>query len=180
MDYHRKLLGASIPSFVKDTNDFLHKLADIDTLLEGTIMFSIDVVGLYPHIPHNEGLDAIRHASNGRQNQEIPTILIVDLAELVLKNNNFEFNGIQYLQTMGTAIGSKMAPTYANLFMDRLERTLISEALIKPYLWLRYIDDVFMVWTGSELELIKFLNYTNERMRPSNLRVAGLKREWIL
>ena len=73
-----------------------------------------------------------------------------------------------------------MAPTYANLFMDRLERTLISEARIKPYLWLRYINDVFMVWTGSEQELIKFLNYINERTRPSNLRVAGLKREWIL
>ena len=78
---------------------------------------------------------------------------------------------------MGTAIGSKMAPTYANLFMDRLERTLISEARIKPHLWLRYINDVFMVWTGSEQELIKFLNYINERTRPSNLRVAGLKRE---
>ena len=96
MDYHRKPLGASIPSFVKDTNDFLHKLADIETLLGGAIMFSIDVVGLYPHIPHNEGLDAIRHAPHGRQNQEIPTSLIAHLAELVLKNNNFEFNAIQY------------------------------------------------------------------------------------
>ena len=43
-----------------------------------------------------------------------------------------------------------------------LERTLISEARIKPYIWLRYIDDVFMVWTGSEQELIEFLNYINE------------------
>ena len=29
------------------------------------------------------------------------TSLIVDLAELVLKNNNFEFNGNHYLQTLG-------------------------------------------------------------------------------
>ena len=50
VDYHLKPLVASIPSFVKDTNDFLHKLADIDTLPEGAIMVSIDVVGLYPHI----------------------------------------------------------------------------------------------------------------------------------
>ena len=133
VDYHLKSLVASIPSFVKDTNDFLHKLTDIDTLPEGAIMVSIDVVGLYPHIPHDEGLEAITHALNGRQNQEIPTNLIVDLAELVLKNNNFEFNGNHYLQTLGTAIGTKMAPAYANLFMDRLERTLISEARIKPF-----------------------------------------------
>ena len=93
VDYHLKSLVASILSSVKDTNDFLHKLTDIDTLPEGAIMVSIDVVGLYPHIPHDESLEAIRHALNGRHNQEIPTNLIVDLAELVLKHNNFEFNG---------------------------------------------------------------------------------------
>ena len=123
---------------------------------------SLDVVGLYPHIPHAEGLEAIRHALNERENQEITTSLIADLAELVLKNNNFEFNGSHYLQSLGTAIGTKMAPSYANLFMDRLERQLISDARVKPYLWLRYIDDIFMVWTGSEEELDEFLNYMNE------------------
>ena len=93
---------------------------------------SLDVVGLYPHIPHAEGLEAIRQALNEREDQEMPTNLIVDLAELVLKNNNFEFNGNHYLQTLGTAISNKMAPAYADLFMDRLERRLISEAVVKP------------------------------------------------
>ena len=88
-----------------------------------------------------------------------PTSLIVDLAELVLNNNNFEFNGNHYLQSLGTAIVTKMAPSYGNLFMDRLERQLISDAQVKPYLWLRYIDDIFMVRTGSEEELDEFLNY---------------------
>lgn len=102
------------------------------------------MVGLYPHIPHNEGLDAIR-ALNKQDNQETPTDLIVDLAELVLRNNNFEFDGKHFLQILGTAIGTKMAPAYANLFMDELERRLISQARVKPYVWLRYIDDVFMI-----------------------------------
>jgi len=65
---------------------------------------------------------------NERENQEMPTSLIVDLVELVLKNNNFEFNGNHYLQTLGTVIGTKMAPAYANLFMNRLEGRLISDA----------------------------------------------------
>lgn len=93
VDHHLKPLVSSIPLFVKDTNDFLHKLKSMETLPEGAILVSLDVVGLYPHIPHAEGLEAIRHALNERENQEIPTSLIVDLAELVLKNNNFEFNG---------------------------------------------------------------------------------------
>jgi len=161
VDHHLKPLVASIPSYVKDTNDFLHKLNDIGTLPQNALLVTIDVVGLYPHIPHNEGLDAIRHALDGRENQETPTNLIVDLAELVLRNNNFEFDGKHYLQTLGTAIGTKMAPAYANIFMDRLEQRLLSEAEIKPYLWFRYIDDIFMVWLGSESELRNFLNYIN-------------------
>lgn len=85
----------------------------------------------------------------------------MDLAELVLRNNNFEFDGKHYLQTLGMAIGTKMAPAYANIFMDRLEQRLLSEAEIKLYLWFRYIDDIFMVWLGSESDLRDFLNYIN-------------------
>ena len=80
----------------------------------------------------------------------------------MLRNNNFEFNENHYLQTLGTAIRTKMAPSYANLFMDRLERRLLSQAQVKPYIWLPYIDDVLMVWTGTELELVELLNYISE------------------
>ena len=52
-----------------------------------------------------------------RTNQAIPTADIVNLAELVLRNNNFEFVGKHFLQKRGTAIGTRMAPAYANIFM---------------------------------------------------------------
>ena len=46
---------------------------------------------------------------------------------LVLKNNVtvFEFNEQFYLQTQGTAMGTKMAPAYANLFIGKLEEHLV-------------------------------------------------------
>ena len=162
VDYHLKPLVTAIPSYVKDTNDFLKKLQDVGTLPENAILVTLDVVGLYPHIPHDEGLEAIREALDIRSNPEIPTDVIVDLTELVLKNNNFEFNRKHYLQILGTAIGTKMAPAYANLFMDRLERKLLSRAQVQPLVWLRYIDDIFMVWTRGEDELKTFLNYLND------------------
>ena len=105
VDHHVKPLVSTIPSFVKDTNDFLHKLRSIDTFPEGATLVSLDLAGLYPHIPHVEGLEAMRQALDKREIHEVPTSLIVDLVELVLKNNNFEFNGNHYLQTLGTAIG---------------------------------------------------------------------------
>lgn len=39
-----------INSYIKDTNDFLRKLGELQRLPEGAILCAIDSVGLYPHI----------------------------------------------------------------------------------------------------------------------------------
>ena len=84
MDYQLRPLVPQISLYVKDTNDFLRKLKDMGRIPEGAILVTIDVVGLYPHIPHYKGLEAIRKILNTRKNQEIPTDYIVDLAECTL------------------------------------------------------------------------------------------------
>ena len=94
IDHQLKYLVPQIPSYVKDTNDFLAKLKDMERFPDGAILVNIDVVGLYPNIPHDEGLEALQRTLNKRSNPVIPTDHIVNLAELVLKNNNFEFDGI--------------------------------------------------------------------------------------
>ena len=55
-------LVPEVESYVKDTNDFLRKLGEIGELPEGTILCTIDVVGLYLHIPHYEGIEAVKEA----------------------------------------------------------------------------------------------------------------------
>ena len=57
---------------------------------------------------------------------------------MVLKNNAFEFNEEFYIQKQGTAMGTKMEPAYANLFMGTLETKLTNEKME----WKRYIDDI--------------------------------------
>ncbi|XP_067026756.1 uncharacterized protein [Acropora muricata] len=96
VDHQLKHLVPQIPSYVKDTNDFLAKLKDMERFPDGAILVTIDVVGLYPNIPHDEGLEALRRTLNKRSNPVIPTDHIVDLAELVLKNNDFEFDGSHF------------------------------------------------------------------------------------
>ena len=54
-----------------------------------------------------------------------------------------------------------MAPSYANIFMDRLERRLIENAEVKPRIWWRYIDDFFIVWTEGEEKLRRLIDYLN-------------------
>ena len=89
------------------------------------------------------GLEAIRGALDRRTVPEVATETIVELASLVLENNYFEFNDMVFRQKLGTAIGTKFAPAYVNLFMNRLEERLLDSWDKKPLIWMRYIDDIF-------------------------------------
>lgn len=99
-----------------------------------------------------------REIIDTRSNPEIPTYGVVHLAEVVPVNINFEFNGKHFLQKHGTAIGTRVAPSYANLFMHDLESELLDLAPVRPYMWLRYIDDIFVVWTEGNSSFRSFLS----------------------
>ena len=86
---------------------------------EGDILVSIDVSGLYTNIPQSEGLDAVHDALEEREDKSIPSSYLVNLLELVLKNNIFEFDEELFIQLIGTAMGTRPAPSYANIFMAR-------------------------------------------------------------
>ena len=55
-----------------------------------------------------------------------------------------------------------MASSYANLFiMGKLEQSAIENDPFKPYVWWRFIDDIYMVWTEGEEHLQTFLHHLN-------------------
>ena len=49
---------------------------------------------------------------------------IIEGVDIILNNNSFQFNNINYIQRLGTAMGTKMAPTYATLTIVYLEENL--------------------------------------------------------
>ena len=91
LDYHLKPLAKKVESYIKDTNHFLKKLKELGSLPKNAILCTIDVVGLYPNIPHKEGLASIRKHLDNRENKEVTTDTLVELADIVLKNNYFQF-----------------------------------------------------------------------------------------
>ena len=125
------------------------------------ILCTIDVVGLYPNIPQEEGLIAIRKALDTRKDKTISTDFLIELAECVLKNNIFEHDKSVFKRLRGTAIRTKMAPPSAIIFIDSLEKNILSNSLLRPFVWWRYINDIFMVWEHGEEELKKFLETLN-------------------
>ena len=83
------------------------------------VLVTVDVSALYTSIPQEEGLDCVREALYNRNNPTVPTEFIIRLLDVVLKHNIFEFNQELFIQLIETAMGSRPAPSYANLFMAR-------------------------------------------------------------
>ena len=92
----------------------------------------------------------------------VPRGTMSDLLKIVLQQNYFQFTDQLYHQIQGTAMGTKMAPSYANIFMAELEEMLLANYHIKPSLWKRYIDDILCFWPNTPLELDKFIEYLNQ------------------
>ena len=82
------------------------------------------------------------------------------MAEFVLKNNFFEFNGQVQHQISVTAIGTKFAPTYACIFMDEIETKFLN-VNVSTIVLFRYIDDVFVIWTHGLDEVVSFMTEFN-------------------
>ena len=60
-----------------------------------------------------------------RENKQISSDTLAELAEIVLKNNIFEFDEKTFKQKCGTAIGTKFAPPYAILYVAGLKEKLL-------------------------------------------------------
>ena len=58
-------------------------------------------------------------------------------------------------------MGTAAAPNYANLFMDRFETKALNNWPLKPLIWLRFIEDIFMIWTHGEDKSEEFITYLN-------------------
>lgn len=141
VDFYIRPLAQQVPSYIKDTNDFLNFLHDLGRLSPSSILCTIDVSALYTSIPHDEGISAVKEALNTRPEQVPPTSVLTHLVRLILTNNVFRFKQTYYRQIQGTAMGTKMAPSYAILFMAHLEQELLQYEK-GPRVWKRYVDDI--------------------------------------
>ena len=106
LDYHLQPLSKKVESYIKDRIHFLKKLKELGSLPKNAILCTIDVVDLYPNIPHKEGLASITKHLDNRENKEVTTDTLVELADIVLKNNYFQFLDKTFKQKWGTAIGT--------------------------------------------------------------------------
>ena len=105
------------------------------------MLVTLDVCSLYTNISHSNGLSALKNKLSNNQT----TLMILQLNKFILEDNHFKFQDEHYPQIKGTAMSTPMAPQYANIFMAHLEERILEKSTQKLTLYLRYIDDIFML-----------------------------------
>ena len=145
VDYHLEPEIKKLKSYVKDTADFNKKIEAIDHVSDDSYLVSLDVRSLYINIPHKEGIEAVKQKLK-KSKPSISIKVILTYLKLILALNNIVFNGINYLQRKGSAMGTKCAPSYANTFMGWFEEKFIFPLLTNlSDFYLHFIDDIFLI-----------------------------------
>ena len=71
-------------------------------------------------------------------------------------------------------MGTPMSCNFANLFMSIVESDMLNEyeaaTGIRPFLWLRYIDDVFFLWSNDEESLLKFIKFVRTYSKSKEMK----------
>ncbi|CAJ0967794.1 unnamed protein product [Ranitomeya imitator] len=151
-----KILSPLVPfmkSYLKDTTHFLQLLRDLGPLPSNSILVTMDVSSLYTNIDHQEGLESVtKYVTTYANFSDNQLQFCIDALTIILTKNYFLFEDQFYVQKKGTAMGSNVAPPFANIFIDFYETSyvychpLFSSNVI---FWRHFIDDVFFIWTGD-------------------------------
>jgi hypothetical protein len=155
-------LVQQIPTVTKDSKTFVQSIEALEispNRRDKCILFTGDISSLYTMIPTEKGIELMTRFLNRDTSIEyltqlypdtpyinIVTAIIVALT-IVLKNNIIEFQGKQYIQINGTAMGQSCAVVYANIFVYELECELIDLTTYQgfTFFYARFVDDVFGV-----------------------------------
>ena len=126
-----------------------------------------DVVSLFTNVPTEETCLLVK----GRLKQDLSlddrTSLspaqIHDLLLTCVSSSCLKFQGNFYEQTAGTSMGSPLSPVLADISMEEFETCPLRSADLRPSMWLRYVDDTFVVWPHGRDALQDFLQHLNEQ-----------------
>ena len=143
VDKHLRKFTPRIPSYVKDTTHFINITKNI-YLEPDDLLVTIYVSSLYTNIPYTEGIASINKMMEETGTDTLLKMLISNLTYQVLAKN-FNFNDQLFEQ--------KQAPGWhpaMQSFMHYLETNFLTSYPTPPKIWLRFIDDIFMIWKDGE------------------------------
>ena len=90
LDFHLKTIIRTIPHILEGTSDFLSRLNQLRDTPDTTLLVTFDVVGLYPHVPHEEGLETIDTTIGTKLVPHYANIFMARLEQEICSNTEFQ------------------------------------------------------------------------------------------
>ena len=119
-------------------------------------------------------LQRVLHTNPSRSTTNPTKNMCRDLLKVVICNNIFRFHNKYFKQVRGVAMGTRCAPQFANLFLACLEeKALSSWTGPDPLVWLRFLDDIMMLWPGDQEQLQQLLQHLNNQMQSINFTMTS-------
>ncbi|XP_069482502.1 uncharacterized protein [Ambystoma mexicanum] len=153
-------------SYIQDTTEVITLIENYSFNNKQQILVSLDIVSLYTCIPQDLTLEVLEEVLLEKRTEgECPNSFILWCAAMSLKENFFSFNQQLFQQVHGTAMGSSVAPSAANLFVKSFEKSVIYDPsnpfLNHLHLWRRYIDGILIIWDGDAVMFEDFKEWLN-------------------
>lgn len=140
------ILGSSLTSEYNIQDSF--KLADLlktVKLPRGYVLVSFDVISLFTNIPKDLIIyDLIMHWDVIGKVTDISLDLFLEIVEFLLQNSYFCFRQKVYRQTDGTAMGSPISPSLADLVMELLLLNVTAKLDFDVPILKKYVDDLLL------------------------------------
>ncbi|XP_047739936.1 uncharacterized protein LOC125178985 [Hyalella azteca] len=135
---------------LKSSDDFLDILR---AARPSGLLTSLDVTSLFTNVPTEETLEIIAKHVYAHPTLPAPPIPKKILIDLRLCTSESPFRAPDnkiYRQINGVAMGCPLGPTFAEYYMCKIKNQVLSDEQIKPELYCRYVDDIFVVVRDEE------------------------------
>jgi hypothetical protein len=151
-------------SFVKNPGHFIKLLKPIN-------LQPLDIlVSLSTNAPVDATLQVSRnklhndHTLTEQSSLEVEDIM--ELLDVCLTTTYFQVDDKFFQQKDGMTMGNALSPVVSNIFMEHFEELVLRTPNHRPFLWLRYVDDTFVIWPHGPDRSQEFFDHINN-LRPS-------------
>ena len=169
-----KFAAKMLLPYVRRTAEYVKDSAAINRILAtlvvpaGAILICLDVARLYPSIPLIPCMILIEQHLRRQECPDSIRDLIMACLRLTLHLNFSQFCGKIWRQIVGFATGVGCGAEAANIYLHELLRDAFAAVSTHILLYKRFIDDGFIIWTGSRAAAEEFLTQLNTDFRVSH------------
>ncbi|CAF1429439.1 unnamed protein product [Rotaria sordida] len=145
-------------------------------------MCGFDVESLYTNAPVEEAIETtLNYIYKPTKLIDVPfnKEQMRILLNLSIRDAPFRFQSKIDKQIDGVAMGNPLAPIIADLWMQKMEEKLNRFSTNKPMIWLRYVDDVFCIFTIPKAKILEFHTRINKWHQNLHFTLVFESNNWI-